>query len=320
MIENELRQSLDALERHAPAETDVFTGVQAGIRRRRRRRQITNVAGVAGVASAVALGVVFATTPGDNGSPTGLAPASSATATVPAAPSLPFTAGWLPSGYHLDTWRVSETFGSAQYVGGGDFRTVVVWVSDQVDDPLPEAVDEPTTVAGRPGTLRRLGPGQTQLIWQLPDNRWAVVSGTEPAVPLDALRRVAENVTGTPTALDVDLALSALPAGYDEISWADGSPTVCQTADTCVTLTLHQGKAPARVQGPLVVTAEEKADLDPTWVPVDQKQIVDGTPVRTTADGRLAIVQVDATHWAKAFSTNADPATIREAVTLVEVD
>lgn len=329
MTENDsLRQALGALERHAPAEIDVYTGVREGISRRRRRRQVTSVLGVAGVASAVALGVVFATVPGDDaGSPTGLTPASPSTATPPPTPALPFTAGWIPAGYTVDAWEVTDDSGSAQYVGTNDYQAVVVWVSEQPRDPAPEAVDEPATIAGRPGTLRTLGPGQTQLIWQLPDNRWAMVGGTQPAVPLAALHQVAANLTGTPTPLDVDLSLTSVPTGYQVTGWANGSPTLCgptpatptdSRPDDCVTVSLVAGTAPATVPGPLVVTAEEKENLEPVDVPVDQEETVNGVLTRATADGLLAIAQVDPGHWVKAFSQEAGVDILRETVTLVE--
>lgn len=336
MIDNDsLRQALGSLERHAPAEADVLAGVYQGIHRRRRRRQVASVAVVAGAASLVALGVMVAA-PGQGtdqgGSPQAVAPGSASTPVVaaPPAPELPFTAGWVPRGYSLDAWEVGDGTSSAQYTGTRDFQTVVVWVSDQPRDDAPDAVDEPATVAGRQGTIRRLGGGpDTQLVWQLPDGRWAMVGGRVPTVSLDALHRVAENLTGRPTSLEVDLQLRGLPAGYQVAGWSggveSGAVTLCRGAADlreerpadCITVSVETGKAPATVAGPLVL--KDGATKTPVQVPVDQKELVDGVATRATADGVLALAQVDAGHWARAFSQEAGDDVLRQTVVLVSV-
>ncbi|GAB3434144.1 hypothetical protein [Actinophytocola sediminis] len=330
MIDNdELRQAFGSLERHAPAEENVLTGVYQGIHRRRRRRQIGSVAAVAGVASLTALSVVLVSGPGQgtetqDGTSLGVA-AAPPPATAPAPPALPFTAGWLPKGYTLNAWDVDETAGSAQYTGAGDFQTVVVWISDQPREAPQGAVDEPATIAGQQGTVRELAPAgsQTQLIWQLADGRWAMVGGVVPTVPLDALHRVAKHVGAQPSPLDVELGLRGLPDGYQVAGWTgstptDGSVTLCQSdvelrgderpAD-CITMSMKTGTAPATVIAP-----RTPKDQPPVKVPVDQEEVVDGVVTRTTADGVVAIAQVDPGHWVQAYSEQAGDDALRVTV------
>src|SRR5262249_40894080 len=153
------------------------------------------VAGAFGVVGALALGAVYFA-PTHGAEQTALTPAAppakTAQAQPPAPPNLPFAVGWVPDGYKLDAWEAGSAEGSAQYVGSKDFQAVVVWISAKHRDKVAGDTEEPTTIAGRPGVIRRLNPDgkETQLIWQLEDGRWIMVGGRAPVVTLDSLRRV----------------------------------------------------------------------------------------------------------------------------------
>jgi hypothetical protein len=343
MIDTEsVRQALGSLERHAPTEDDVLYGVQRGIARRRRRRQVASVAGVAGIAALVGLGVVLlvpgrgggdqAATPGARTVVTPAAPKP----TPPAPPTLPFTVGWLPAGYTLDAWDVSAAAGNAQYVGTKDFQTVVVHLDAKpVEAPrsVPGgkgATDQPTTVAGRTGTLRKFAQGgEQQLIWQLADGRWAMVGGMAPTVPLDTLRRVAESLSLKPTPLPSTWGLRAVPEGYQVVGWNGGAsimgamlcrgpagdPRTSEPDADCVTVSEQNGTMPASVPRPIVSGTDEKKN--PVQVPLGQEKAVNGVPTRVVDDGTLAAAQVDAGHWAQAFSKKAGADVLRDAVSNV---
>jgi hypothetical protein len=339
MIDNDsLKQAFGALERHTPDQTTVLAGVYEGIRHRRRRRQVASVAGVATAAALVAIGVVFVA-PGQGGGQDGpaqaITPAAPKTAKPePAAPApeLPFTVGWVPQGYALNAWEVSDASSSAQYVGPSDFETVVVWVSDEQREAPQDATDEPATIAGRPGTIRKLAPdgAETQLIWQLADGSWAMVGGRTPTVTEEELHQVAQSLTAQPTTLEVTLDLRGLPEGYQVAGWSgsggDGSALLCkgeaqprgrEFAKDCVNVEMRSGKAPASVEKPIVKSAKEK--VSPGMVAVDQEQVVNGVTTRATADGVLAIAQVDPEHWVRAFSQAAGVEVLRETASLATV-
>ena len=338
MINNDsVRQALGTLERFAPAEDEVLAGLRTGIVRRRKRRQVASVVGVAGAAGMVALGVVYVAPGrgGDGGTPpaatAGTTPTTSVKiATPPAAPVLPFTVGWTPEGYSSQIWEAGRTDGSVQYTGTKDFQAVVVWISAK---PRPAAQDgdseEPTTVAGRTGVIRRLAPDskETQFIWQLDDGRWAMVGGRAPTVQLATLRRVAESVTTKPTPLTAPFSLTTLPDGYQVASWSGGSDqpfsgslTICRTvseplagtlAPDCIGVSLHDGTAPA-------VTLRKDSSLkNPQEIPMDREQVIDGVLTRAPADGTEAVAQVDAGHWASAVSQAAGVDLLRQVVASV---
>jgi len=331
MIDNGLlRQALVERERHAPSEADVLAGFRAGVMTRQRRRQAATVVGVAGAASVVAVGVfVAAGRPGEQRGPAQAPPgATSSSSSVvpvpPAAPALPFSVGFLPAGYQLDAWQVGPAEGSAQYFGGKDFETIVVWISAEPRDAVKGASDEPTTVAGRSAVLRRLAPdrAETQLIWQLADGRWAMVGGRAPTVSLQTLRSVAEQLSPAPTPLRARLGIAAMPEGYLVHSWhgggsqATGSLTLCRSAgavragepsEDCIHVNLVEGTAPASLGEKSRANVEQVIQ-----VPLDQEQVVNGVLTRATADGRNVVAQLDPGHWVQAFSVKADVGLLRE--------
>lgn len=332
MINNDsLQQVLGTLERYAPAEDQVLAGMRTGIARRRRRRQVASVVGVAGAAGVVALGVVSVLPSrgdGPTGGSTGVAltvTSPAKIATPPAPPTLPFTVGWAPDGYSLQAWEAGSTDATAQYVGTKDFQAVVVWVSASPRPALGAGdTEEPTTIAGRAGVIRRLAPDakETQLIWQLEDGRWVMVGGRAPTVPLATLRRVAESLTITSTPMPAPFKLTTLPDGYRVASWSGGSGapmggslTVCRSAaelrtgalpSDCIGISVHEGTAPA-------VTLFKDATLkNPREVPIDQAKTVDGVPTRATADGTMVVAQLDAGHYVQAFSQQAGVDLLRQ--------
>jgi hypothetical protein len=324
MIDNDdVQHALSTLERFAPAEGAVLAGMRDGIVRRRKRRQIASVVGVAGMAAAVALGVVYFT-PGKSTGGSGFAgpaappaPATS-TPTPPAQPVLPFSVGWVPDGYSLEVWEAGSTDGSTQYSGRNDFQTVVVWVGANARDKRATATDEPTTIAGRSGVIRRFAEdtAERQFIWQFADGRWATVGGRVPTVPLASLRRVAESVAATPTPMKFPFTLASLPDGYQVTGWmgGDGNPlngsmTLCRSAiqprsetqaPDCVSLSVGKGTAP------IVTFAKDSSTPNKqVEVPIDQEQTIDGVATRATADGTRVVAQLDAERWVQAFSQDA---------------
>jgi hypothetical protein len=341
MINNDsVHRALDSLERYAPAEDNVLAGFHEGVARRRKRRQVGSVLGVAGVAGLVALGVVLVI-PGKGGDqPAGqnqaAAPPTSAEVKVakPVPPAaLPFTVSGVPAGYELETWEVSPNEGHAQYVGSKDFQAIVVWLSA---DPRPAKqagdTEEATTIAGRPGTIRRLEPDQkeTQVIWQLADGRWVMVGGRAPTVQLATLRTIADSLTLTPTPLPATVPLNVLPDGYEVADWSGsgkgapygGGVTLCRSGDvakrgveipaTCVNVSLMDGTAPANTQG--------KRGAGETFdIPVDQQKVVNGVTTRATADGTLVFAQLDAGNWVQAFSRGAGVDLLREVASTINL-
>jgi hypothetical protein len=333
MINNDsLSRAFGTLERHAPAEDEVLAGVRTGIVRRRRRRQLASVVGVAAAAGVVALGVVYVT-PGrgaDHSGFVGAGTTPATTATPPAPPALPFTVGWLPDGYQLETWEAGSTDGLAQYGGTKDFQTVVVSIGAKPNDAAVKGdTEEPTTIAGRPGVLRRLTPDskETQLIWQLGDGRWAMVGGRAPTVSLSMLQRVAESLTVKVTPMPVPFSLTTLPAGYEGATWAGGSGkpmrgslTLCRSAvqpraevpADCVGVTVSDGTAPA-----VTLMKDRNNPTGQIEIPIDQARTVDGVPTRATADGTMVVAQLDAGHWAQAYSQQAGVDLLRQVVVTV---
>jgi hypothetical protein len=332
MIDNNLERALGALERHAPAEDEVLAGMRAGIVRRRRHRQLATVAGVAAVVGALALGAVYLAPTRDAGQ-TALTPAAPPAKTgqpqAPAPPTMPFTAAWIPDGYKLDTWEAGSTEASAQYVGSKDFQTVVVWISAKHRDKVAGDTEEPTTIAGRPGVIRRLNPDgkETQLIWQLEDGRWIMVGGRAPVVTLDTLRRVADNVAIRPTPVAGPFTLTSLPDGYQGLTWMAGSgPPVAGSVTMCkaTTLDARAGLAPDCISiavgtgaAPTTVLVKKTKETGTDTVPIDQEQTVNGLLTRATADGHTAVAQLDPDHWAQANSQQAGVDLLRQVLTTV---
>jgi hypothetical protein len=197
-----------------------------------------------------------------------------------------------------------------------------VWITSKPHEANYRAKEEPTKVAGRAAILRTMGQGKTdaQLIWQLPDGRWAMVGGMTPTVPLATLHRVADSVTTQPSPpLDVALTLRALPDGYRVTGWSGGQPgtasvTLCRTpfeprtgpmpAD-CVVVSLRDGTAPR--------TLQEKTDTGGLVdVPIDQVRDVNGVRTSATADGTTVVAQVNAQRWVQVWSKGAGVDLLRQ--------
>ena len=331
MINNDtVHRALGSLERFAPAEEAVLAGFREGVVKRRRRRQVASVVGATGAAGLVALGVVLVSpNKGSDQAPVAAQPTTSEVriAKPPAPPALPFTVAGLPDGYRLDAWDVSATEASAQFVGTKDFQTIVVWTSAARRDPVEGATEEPATIAGRPGVIRRFDPGRAeqQLIWQLADGRWAMVGGRAPTVSLAMLRAVADSLTVTPTPLTAPVALGVLPDGYQVASWngggtgpVGGSATLCRGAAEsgrghqlpadCISLSTHEGTAPA------TVVKKKRTATEFVEEPVDQVKVVNGVSTRATADGTTVFAQLDAEYWTQAHSQAAGVELLREVV------
>lgn len=333
MIDNEsLTRALTALERYAPSEDAVLAGFRDGVRRRRRRHQVVSVAGVAVAASLVALGVVLVA-PGRGADRGGAPPATAPPVTTTikpnpvAPPMLPFTASSLPAGYIFDTWYISRAWSSASWVGKGDFEQVVVDLRESPQQGGEYLVDEPTTIAGRPGRFRKLAPdkGLVELIWQREDGQWFIVSGSERKVGLPALRAVAEGLTPQPAPVPAPsgLALGQLPDGYQmNIQSGKGplfiSMVLCRdtpdlsagTPADCIGITVSEGVAPAYQEG-------RGRDGVTTRIPVDQESVVGGVSSRTSADGTLCYRQLDAGHWAVVDSRGAGVGLLRQVASAV---
>ncbi|HET9143068.1 hypothetical protein [Actinophytocola sp.] len=330
MIDNEsMRQALGALERHAPDEADVLAGMRAGIVRRRRRRQVASVAGVAGVAGLVALGAV-ALAPGRDAEPAGPGPVVAASAPVstviaapPPGPALPFTPGWLPDGYQLESWMVTPTEAGVQYLGNADFEVVVVELSDQPRENYPLLSDQPVTIAGRPGRIVRVAPdpAEQQILWQVADGRWAMVGGRAPQVTEAELRRVAENLSLRPTPLSpgTGLSLRALPQGYVLNHWNGAGGEImagqlcrqvvslrsAEQPGDCIGFAVKAGTAPAGTQRK---TGSKGQIVD---VPVDRAEVVDGVLTRANADGTIVFAQIDPGHWVSVGTQTASVELLR---------
>jgi hypothetical protein len=322
---------LGSLERLAPDEGAVLAGFRQRVALRRRRRQVASVVGVAGTATAVAAGVVFAlpdraADPG--GTPTVSAasppassspPSSSKAQTVLPAPELPFTVAWLPPGYTLARWDVSDAVTYAYYetepdAQTGEVPTIMVGASAARTEDPAGAVSEPTTIGGHPGVLQRMTIG-TQFMWQFPGGPWVVV-GTRDEMSEDRLRRVAESVALRPTPLAVAVGLTRLPNGYRLARSSDqgvesvmltlcraGVDPVGPVGDQCLDVRVVEGTAPTEIPK----RDGTKMDMEP----VDREEVVDGVLTRATADGKTVVAQVGEEHWVEVSTMAGDTSLLR---------
>lgn len=325
-----VERALGSLERLAPDEGAVLAGFRQRVAVRRRRRQVASAVGVAGTATAVAVGVVFALPdrgagPGGGSTVSAAAPPTSSSAPSKAAsvlppPELPFTVAWLPSGYTLARWDVSDAVTYAYYemapdAQTGEIPTIMVGASAARPQNPAGAVDEPTTVGGHPGVLQRMTVGR-QFMWQFPDGLWVVV-GTRDGMPEDQLRQVAESVAHQPTPLAVPVGLTRLPDGYRlarSQDQGDGSVTLTlcgegvdpmwPTGDQCLNVRMASGTAPAEVPKRDGTTME--------MVPVDQEETVDGVLTRATADGRIVVAQVEEDRWVEVSTVAGEVSLLRQ--------
>lgn len=324
-----VERALGSLERLAPDENEVLAGFRQRVAQRRRRRQVASVAGVAGTATAVAVGVVFALP--DRGADSGADPGGTVSAASPPAsssappaasvlptPELPFTVGWLPPGYALARWDVSDAVTYAYYetepdAQTGAIPTVMVGASAARPEDPAGAVAEPTTIGGHPGVLQRMGIGM-QFLWQFPDGPWVVV-GTRDEMPEDQLRQVAESVALRPTPLTFPVGLTRLPDGYRLARSSD------QGLESVLTL-CPEGVAPTGPAGDQCLDVRGRSGTAPTEVPrrdgttigmepADREEVVDGVLTRATADGKTVVAQVEEETWVEVSTTAGDTSLLR---------
>ncbi|MFI7673243.1 hypothetical protein [Actinophytocola sp. NPDC049390] len=325
-----VERALGSLERLAPDEGAVLAGFRQRVALRRRRRQVAGVVGVAGTATAVAVGVVFALP--DRGTdrggtptvsaaspPASPSPPSSKAETVLPAPELPFTVAWLPPGYTLARWDVSDAGTYAYYEAEPDARTgttptIMVGASTARPEDPGGAVAEPTTIGGHPGVLQRMTIG-TQFMWQFPGGPWVVV-GTRDEMSEDQLRRVAESVARRPTSLAVAVGLTRLPDGYRLARSSDqGAESVMLTlcregvdpmgpvGDQCLDVRVMDGTAPTELPN------RDGTKMD--TAPLDREKVVDGVLTRATADGKTVVAQVGEEHWVEVSTIAGDTSLLR---------
>lgn len=325
-----VERALGSLARLAPDEDEVLAGFRQRVARRRRRRQVASVVGVAGTATAVAVGVVFAL-PDRGAAPGGTStvsaaspPASSSTPSSTAesvlpAPELPFTVTWLPPGYALARWDVSDAVTYAYYetepdAQTGEIPTIMVGASSARPEDPAGAVSEPTTIGEHPGVRQRMTIG-TQFMWQFPGGPWVVV-GTRDEMSEDQLRRVAESVALRPTSLPVAVGLTRLPDGYGLARSSDqGVESVVLTlcgegvdptgpaGDQCLDVRVVGGTAPTELPKRDGTTMEME--------PVDREEVVDGVLTRATADGKTVVAQVGEEHWVEVSTMAGDTSLLR---------
>lgn len=325
-----VERALGSLERLAPDEGEVLAGFRQRVALRRRRRQVASVVGVAGTATAVAVGVVFAlpdrgADPGGTSTvsaaspPASSSPPSSKAEPVLPAPELPFTVAWLPPGYTLARWDVSDAVTYAYYetepdAQTGEIPTIMVGASAARPEDPAGAVSEPTTIGGHPGVLQRMTIG-TQFMWQFPGGPWVVV-GTRDEMSEDQLRRVAESVALRPTSLAVAVGLTRLPNGYRLARSSDQGVesvmlTLCRegvdpmgpVGDQCLDVRVMGGTAPTE----LPKRDGTKMDMEP----VDREEVVDGVLTRATADGKTVVAQVGEEHWVEVSTLAGDTSLLR---------
>lgn len=222
ITEDDLRESLRALERLAPDPGAVAARITAGVRARHRRRNAVVVAAAAGTAVAVAVPAALL---GGSGSgptaaaptgpalpastpPAGLSATPSATAPPTRAPepaatarltplTVPFTVGWLPAGWHPVGVESSPGLALRSYESARETDTLVVALWDD-------------RVLSRP---QFDGPEDRR---QLSRHVALVVRGTPDA----AVRaRVLSSVTVVrPTSVTFAFQLAWVPAGYRPVA------------------------------------------------------------------------------------------------------
>lgn len=325
-----VERALGSLERLAPDEGEVLAGFRQRVALRRRRRQVAGVVGVAGTATALVVGVVFAlpdrgADPGGTSAvpatspPGSSSPPPSKVETVLPAPELPFTVAWLPPGYTLARWDVSDAVTYAYYEAEPDAQTgaiptIMVGASTARPEDPAGAVSEPTTIGGHPGVLQRMTIG-AQFMWQFPAGPWVVV-GTRDEMPENQLRRVAESVALRPTSLAVAVGLTRLPDGYRLARSSDQGVesitlTLCRegvdpmgpAGDQCLDVRAAGGTAPTELPN----RDGTKTDMEP----LDREEVVDGVLTRATADGKTVVAQVGEEHWVEVSTIAGDTSLLR---------
>jgi hypothetical protein len=216
ITEDDLRDSLRALDRLAPDPAAVAARITAGVRTRDRRRTAVLVAAAAGTAVAVVLPVALLG--GDGSGTTAAAPARTAgtptraSTSVPAATrfdplTVPFTVGWLPAGYHRD--------GTASAQPGLALR---LYEGARADDGIAVQLWD-TTVSGR--SASDVGIGGTVVRRHVLGNVWLGVAGSPGR---DVLNRVLASVDlGRDDALTFPFRLTWVPAGYRTQSASSGA-------------------------------------------------------------------------------------------------
>jgi hypothetical protein len=257
ITEDDLRESLRALERFAPDPEPVAARIAAGIRTQDRRRTAVMVAAAAATAVAVALPIALLGGGSGSGTPAaGPRPTATATA-VPAAGvrfdplRLPFTVGWLPAGYFRDSVVSTQPgFALHEYETRGGFDAAI---RVQLWD---------TKVSGRSVSDDTLGDNVVRR--QVGGDVWLAVAG-RPAQAV--LTRVLASVDVRSVALTFPFRLGWLPAGYRPVSASGDAqhwvgPTLATHPPVDAQLSLDPRPAVPATKG-AVLSIQVRSESDP---------------------------------------------------------
>lgn len=203
ITEDDLRETLRSHEGLAPDAAPVAARIRTGIRARRRHRYAGAVAAAAATAVAVAVPTLVLTGPsGTSPAPAGAPPAApvASGAAVRFHPlTVPFTVGWLPTGFHQDGLLDSEP-GSAlrtyESTGSGEQLAVQVWDTKLSGRPADEVLP-----FGRETVRRHVG-----------GNVWVAVGGDRPTGVLNHVLASVDLRRGEP--ITFPFRLTWVPAGY----------------------------------------------------------------------------------------------------------
>jgi len=304
-----LRAELRERETLAPDPNVVLTRTLAVLRRRRTARRAGALVAVAAATTGVLVaGTAFL----QAGPPTPVPPAGpkAPAALVSPAASLPFTIGHLPSGYVIDTWRLTPGDLVVELLNRQENQVISVHL--QFGDPAAGGGGEPRTVNGVPAVLRQV-QSSLELSWQLFPGNWAIVSGSKAIVTADVLQAVADSMTPVPAPVGPSLREISAPPGLKVVFASGGSPegqgvTFCSVAtmnsDTpgCVNIQVHVGTLPSSLG--MAVPGTKTLRNVPLVA-------LAGSPLKVSADGRAAGRQVDARHWLAVTSPDVDSTILR---------
>lgn len=309
ITEDDLRDSLRALERFAPDAEPVAARIAAGVRTRDRRRTAVMVAAAAATAVAVALPIaLLGGRAGPGTSAAGPRPTATATATpVPAGVRfdplrLPFTVGWLPAGYFRDgVVSTQPGFALRLYEAGTADAAITVQLWD-------------TGVSGRPASDDTLGQNAARR--HVTGDVWLAVAG-RPAKSV--LNRVLASVDVGGAALTFPFRLGWLPAGYRPVSASGGAqhwvgPTLATQPPVDSRLSLDPRPAVPDIKGG-VVNIDVRTESDPGQ---DANGTLLGRPSRYAVDrdgvATLDVYGVAGMHLGVAAGTRGRPELTRAAL------
>lgn len=302
-----LRAELRERETLAPDPNVVLTRTHAVLRRRRTARRAGALVAVAAATTGVLVaGTAFL----QAGPPSPVPPAAQATLVSPAA-TLPFTIGYLPPGYVIDTWRLTPGDLAVDLVRAGTTGAIMVHIQDR--DPAAGGGGEPRTVNGAPAVLRLVQSSQ-ELSWELAPGKWAIVSGHKDLVAVAVLQAIADSMTPVPTPVGPSLREISAPPGLQVVFASGGdeeggavtfcpAPTMNPDTPGCVNIAFRAGTMPSSVLMPVPGKTKTLEDVPLAALP--------GSPLRVTADGRAATRQLDAGHWLWVTSPDVDPVILR---------